>query len=260
MPTPTLRISLLHLAPITGEIEHNRRLIENAVTTAAGLGAQWIITPELCVCGYQFAVQIGTDWILPQPDPWMERFCQQVARLRLTVFLSHPERDQESGKLHNTVFVILPDGAIAGKHRKINTLRVGSESWSSPGEQITPVPVPPFDSVGILICADAYPPEFAGRLKAQGAQLLVSPAAWGSGFHGPDGEWEQRTRETGLALLVCNRTGAEQTLNFTGAESVVVKEGQRIMSFNSERSAIVTFDWNVNTQNLARPEQQVVYL
>lgn len=260
MPIPALRIALLHLAPISGDLEYNRRLIETAVTTAAGLGAGWIITPELCVSGYQFADQIGTDWILPQPDLWMTRLCQQVAHLRVTVFLSHPERDRQSNKLHNTVFVITADGAIAGKHRKINTWRVGSEAWSSPGEQIAPVPVPPFDSVGILICADAYPPEFAGRLKDQGAQLLVSAAAWGPGLHGPDGEWEQRTRETGLALLVCNRTGAERTLSFAGAESLVVKDGQRRLSFRSERSAIVTVDWDMNTQNLATPECQRVYL
>lgn len=255
-----LRISLLHLAPITGDLEYNRRLIENSVETAAAFGAQWIITPELCVCGYQFAAQIGTDWILPQPDLWMASFCRQVARLQVTVFLSHPERDRESGRLHNTVFVIAPDGSIVGKHRKINTLRVGSESWSTPGEQIAPIPVPPFDSVGILICADAYPSEFAGRLKEQGAQMLVSPAAWGTGFHGPDGEWERRTLETGLPLLVCNRTGAERTLNFTGAESVVVKNGQRLVNVQSIQSAIITFDWDMNAKSLASPEPRVDYL
>ena len=64
-PTPFLRIALLHLAPIPGDLAHNRRLVETAITIAAGLGAVWIITPELCICGYSFADQIGTKWILP---------------------------------------------------------------------------------------------------------------------------------------------------------------------------------------------------
>ena len=46
--------------------EDLERLVETAVTTAAGLGATWILTPELCICGYAFADQIGTDWIVPQ--------------------------------------------------------------------------------------------------------------------------------------------------------------------------------------------------
>lgn len=71
MPTHSLRIALLHLAPLAGDLAYNQRLVETAVTTAAGLGAAWILTPELCICGYTFADQIGTDWILPQPDLWM---------------------------------------------------------------------------------------------------------------------------------------------------------------------------------------------
>jgi predicted amidohydrolase len=260
IPMHALRIALLHLAPIPGDVASNRRLVETAVTTAAGLGATWIITPELCICGYEFADRIGTEWIMPQPDPWMAQFCQLVAGLRVTVFLSHPERDRRTDKLHNTVFVIAADGTIAGKHRKISTLRGGSEAWSSPGEQVAPVPVHPFNSVGILICADAYSREIAGSLKSQGAQLLVSAAAWGPGLHGPSGEWERCTRDTGLPLLVCNRTGTDRTLSFTGAESVVVKHGQRLLSFRSERSAVLTIDWDLKTQNLATREHQSVYL
>jgi hypothetical protein len=134
-PAQTLRIALLHLAPIPGDLAHNRQLVETAVTTAAGLGATWMITPELCICGYAFADQIGTEWIVPQPDPWMRGFCQLAARLHVTVFLAHPERDPQTARLYNSVFVITANGTILGNHRKINTLRVGSEAWSSPGEQ-----------------------------------------------------------------------------------------------------------------------------
>jgi N-carbamoylputrescine amidase len=174
------------------------------------------------------------------------------------VFLAHPERDALTGKLHNSVFVITPTGAIAGKHRKVNTLRVGSEAWSSPGEQVSPVPAPPFDRVGILICADAYSGEIARNLKAQGAQLLVSAAAWAPGFHGPEGEWEQRSLETGLPLLVCNRTGTDRTLDFSGAESVVVNGGERLLSFSSERSTILLFDWDPENQNSTTREFQKI--
>ncbi len=260
MPTHLLRIALLHLAPLPGDLAHNRRLIERAVTTAAGLEAAWIVTPELSVCGYTFADRIGTDWILPPPDPWMTRLCRLAARLGVTLFLSHPERDRQSGKLHNSLFVIAPNGAIIGKHRKINTLRVGSEAWSSPGEDVTPVSVSPFSQVGILICADAYSPEICRRLRTRGAQLLVSSAAWAPGLHGPNGEWERCTHDTGLPLLVCNRTGPDRTLNFTEAETVVAKDGRRLLSLRSDRSAIFIIDWDLQTQDLATTDYQRVSL
>jgi len=256
VPTPVLRIALLHLAPIPADLAHNRHLVEAAVTTAAGLGAEWIITPELCISGYTFTDQIGTDWILTQPDAWMKGFCELVRRLRVTVFLSLPERDQQTGKLYNTVFVIAASGAILGKHRKINTLKVGSEAWSSPGEEAIPVTVQPLGQVGILICANAYSREIAQHLKAQGAQFLVSAAAWAPGLHGPDGEWERCTRDTGLPLLVCNRTGPDKTLDFSGAESVIVKEGQRLLTLRAERSAIFTVEWDLRRQTLTTHDYQ----
>lgn len=260
VPRSTLRIAFLHLAPIPGDLAHNRRLVETAVRTAAGLGADWIITPELCLTGYTFADRLGTDWILPQPDPWMAQMCRLAAQLRVTLFLSHPERDQASGKLYNSLFVIAADGTVSGAHRKVHTLRVGSEAWSSPGEGATVVPAHPFQRVGMLICADAYGVELCASLKVQGAQLLVSAAAWAPGLHGPSGEWERCTKDTGLPLLVCNRTGPDRTLDFTKAETVVVKDGQRLLSLSSARSAIFAVEWDLDAQTLAQRDYQTLYL
>jgi 5-aminopentanamidase len=260
MDASTLRIALAHLAPIPGDLASNRQLVERAVTTAARAGAHWIVTPELIIPGYTFADSIGTEWIVPQPDPWMTSLCRLAARLRMTVFLSHPEQDRRSKKLYNSVFVIMPDGAIAGAHRKINTLRVGSESWSSPGENAAPAPVHPVGHVGILICADACSPRIAENLKAQGARMLVSSAAWGPGLHGPNGEWEHCTKDTGLPLLVCNRTGPDRTLDFRAAESVVAKDGQRLLSLSSTRSTLFVIDWNLQAQDLAKPQYQQIDL
>jgi N-carbamoylputrescine amidase len=78
----------------------------------------------------------------------------------------------------------------------------------------------------------------------QGAVLLVSPANWGPGPHGPDGERERCTRDTGLPLLVCNRTGADGELDFTRAASVVVKDGRRLCLMTSPSSAIFLVDWD----------------
>ena len=81
--------------------------------------------------------------------------------------------------------------------------------------------------------------------------MLVSSAAWAPGLHGPNGEWERCTKDTGLPLVVCNRTGPDRTLDFTRAESVVVKDGQRLLSLSSKRSTLFVLDWNLQTQNLA---------
>jgi predicted amidohydrolase len=250
-----LRLALLHLAPVTGAVADNRRLIERGVSLAAAEGADWILTPELVVSGYEFREVIGTAWIHTQPDPWMAAFCELVKALGVTVFLSHPERDATRGKLHNSVFAIGPDGEIVGRHRKIHVLN-GSEGWSSAGQEIAPIVCGGL-RVGVLVCADAFTPALAGTLKAGGARILLSPAAWGPGPYEPNGEWEERSLETGLPLVVCNRTGRDRTLSFMGAESVVALGGRRVLARHSEHSVVLTCDWDRETMALLSPDYRV---
>ena len=248
-----LRISFLHVAPVLNQISHNRILLETALKAAAKEGAQWAITPELWVSGYLFERHIGTDWILPQPDPWMLSFCALVKVLNMTVFLSHPERDSESGKLYNTVFVINRQGEIVGKHRKIKALH-GAEAWSTPGGEIEPIDADGIKT-GILVCADGYKNDVAQVLKDKGARVLVSPSAWGPGECGPDGEWEQRTRDTGLPLMVCNRSGGEgDDLDYSLAESVVTHRGETLLVASSKWSVVLSFDWDMDDMRLLSPE------
>ncbi|OQW37499.1 MAG: hypothetical protein A4E19_12510 [Nitrospira sp. SG-bin1] len=234
------KVALLHLETVPGAVERNRYVVVEALKHAASVGAEWIVTSELAVCGLQFVQLIGTDWIQPQPDPWMQQVCRLVKKLKRTVFLSCPERD--GSRFYNTVFVIDASGDIIGRHRKINVLS-DSLSWSSPGDVAAPIECSGI-KVGVLVCADVYTPNIARAMKFEGAQILVSPASWGPGPHGPNGEWEQRTHETGLPLIVCNRSGAEKTMDFREAPSLVVKEGVRLLSHTSNRSAVLTFDWD----------------
>jgi 5-aminopentanamidase len=253
-----VRMALLHLAPIPGDLAADRRLVESGLAAASANGADCAITPELCVSGYAFSEKIGTDWIAVQPDPWTKRLCRMAERLHLTVLLAQPERDPASQALHNTVFVIGPHGRIIGRHRKIRTLRTGTEAWSSPDDYVTPIRVLPIGKVGVMICADAHAPWIARQLKRQGATLLLSSAAWGPGVYGPDGEWERCTRDTGLPLLVCNRTGRDGTLDFTHAPSVVVKDGRRLYTFTAPSSTVFLVEWDLDKQAPgARPPKKI---
>ena len=241
---------MFHMDPMVGNLAHNCRLLEIAIDTAADKGAQWLIAPELCLCGYHFVSRIGTSWVAPYTeDKCIHTVRQAAARRRMTVFLSHPERDSQTGKLHNTVIVIGDDGTIVGTQRKIHVIPQ-CEGWSSPGTASTPIALPSV-VVGILICADAYTPPLAKNLKDQGAQLLISSAAWGPCPHGPDGAWEARSRETGLPLFVCNRTGAEDGISFHDAESVVIKDGKRLLAFRGHESALLLIDWDYHAQTMA---------
>ena len=124
-----------------------------------------------------------------------------------------------------------------------------------PWRGVTPVPVPPVGNVGLLICADAYTPAIATTLKAQGAQMLVSAAAWGPGLHGPNGEWERCSRETGLPLLVCNRTGMTGHCVLLLPKVSWCKTGS--VCARLRPNAMFLIAWDLETQTCARQSPSV---
>lgn len=249
-----IKIALLHILPIAGDLTYNRTLIEKAVKQAAAQNVDWVITPELAVSGLQFDHLIGTDWIYEQPDVWMTSFMNIIKTLNTTVFLGCAERS-ESGALFNSVFVINGDGKIIGKQRKLARI----DKWSTSGSVLDPIMLGDV-KVGILICADAYTKRIADTLKENGADMIVAPSSWGPGLHGPDGEWEQRSIDTGLPLIVCNRTGEDKDVSFWKAESSVIVNGIRVISHQSEQSAVLTFEWDLDNMKLLSSNFKVEYV
>jgi predicted amidohydrolase len=170
----------------------------------------------------------------------MSHICRLAEELDISIVLSHPEREYD-GTLYNSAFLIDATGCIRGRHRKHN---VASDQWSRRGDLTGTIKWSNI-TLGLLICADAYTEEFAAKLKAEGAQMLLSPAAWGPGLYGPNGEWEKRTLETGLPLIVCNRTGEEPPMNFSNAESLIIKHGRKLLSHCSATSMVLTVSWDL---------------
>ncbi len=238
-----LRLALLHLDAEPGDIAGNRSRIEAGIREAVSQGADWIMTPELAETGYNFAKRIGTDWIAPFPDAWISKLAAIARDNRVALFVGFAERDAKSGKLHNSVAVIDRDGTLRGTYRKQRP--VGSvEAWSTAGSGGAPFVIDGIP-VGVLVCADTWRPEPAARLREQGAAILIAPSAWPpvDGM-GPGDVWERRSAETGLPLVVSNRTGREPELDFTLGESVVAAGGERRFAFTADRTRLFFVDWD----------------
>jgi len=250
--TRRLKIGLLHLAPTLGALDANRALIEAGTRVAARLGADWIVSGELVASGYRFEPLLGTDWIDEQPDRWMRRLARLSAELGVASFVSHPERDRATGRLFNSLFVIDREGRFLGQQRKLHPTPI-SESWASRGELGRPVSVDGF-RVGLLVCADAYAAEPARRLCGAGAQLLVSCAAWWPGDWGPNGEWEARTLDTGLPLIVCNRTGRDGKSEMIDAESVLVDRGVKLLELRAAVSTVFVVEFLIDAGHIGTCE------
>jgi predicted amidohydrolase len=239
-------VALLHLASRPGDIVHNKRLVDSAVRRAASLGAAFVVSPELAVSGYGFRDAIGTEWIARDQASlfaWASDLARQAS---VFLLLGTPEADV---RLFNSQILFAPDGTRMGRHRKVMVLKVGSESWSTAGDRGTAVTIDGIGRVGLFICADMYSKRLVDETAAQGVDLLVSSAAWAPGQHGPNGEWERASLETGRPVLVCNRTG-EDSMDFRGSQSVAAVDGKIASSHSSPDSAIVLVDWMPSARQL----------
>ncbi len=238
-----LRLALLHLDPVPGDIAGNRERIENGIRQAVRNGADWVVTPELAETGYNFAKRIGTDWIAPFPSAWIGTLAAIARDNNVALFVGVAERDERSGKLHNSVAVIDRTGKVLGTYRKQRP--VGSaEAWSQAGSEGLPFRVDGV-AVGALICADAWAAQPAAQLAQHGAAILLSPANWPplEGM-GPGDVWEKRSRETGIPMVVVNRGGREPELDFSRGESAVSVKGKRLHTFTAADGDIFYVDWN----------------
>ncbi len=245
----TATIALLHLAPRPGEVEANRAAIERAIRQAAANGARLIVTPELAVSGYGFRDLVGTDWIAsgqPALFAWAGGLARETGA---SLVLGTPEAAPESGALFNSIVLFAPDGSVTGRHRKVNALRMGSESWSTPGDRPTVLAVDGIGRIGFFVCADMYSTRLVDETAARGVDLLLSSAAWAPGHHGPDGEWERASKTTGRPVLVCNRTGKD-VLDFDAAQSVAAVDGTIVFSHASVEPRIALVDWTAATRQL----------
>ena len=242
-------LALLHLAPRPGEVGHNKRMVESAIGCLSGAGAKLIVTPELVVSGYGFRDIIGTEWIARDQEAllaWAGELARQASAFLL---LGTPEAASASDTLFNSMILFAPDGTRIGHHRKINVLKVGSESWSAPGDRATALALDGIGRVGLFVCADMHSKRLVDETASQGVDLLVSSAAWAPGLHGPDGEWERASLSTERPVLVCNRTGVD-VLDFTAAQSVAAVGGAVASSHRSADPAIVLVDWNLSARRL----------
>lgn len=255
--TDTIRIALLHLDARPGDVEGNRSRIEAAIREAAARKADWIVTPELAETGYGFAPIKGTGWIEEFPSHWIRSLAVLARQEQVALFVGMAEKDGFSGRLYNSVAVIGREGTIQGTYRKHRVVNGPSERWATPGTENTLFTVDSIP-VGILICADAYKPDLAGRYRQQGAKILLSPANWPPvGDMGPNGYWEARTLETGLSLVVANRTGKEPDIDFSAGESAIVAGGRKLMIFTSGITRIIYVDWDVRNNRFNAPDNGV---
>lgn len=180
--------------------EWNIQRAEVLIDRAAALGARLVALPEYFnYLGPGEGVKPNAE---PIPGPTIERLAAKARQHALVLHCgSIPERVPDSDRSANTSVVLGPDGGILGIYRKIHLfdVEVGGQPAYRESDSIVPgkeavVVDTPVARLGLTICYDLRFPELFRTLTLQGAEIILTPAAF-TLYTGKD-HWEvlQRAR------------------------------------------------------------------
>jgi predicted amidohydrolase len=223
----SVRIACAQIAPAVGDAEGNRRRAREAVRQATGAGARIVLLPELVTSGYVFESAEEVRALAIRAEELAD-WADEAARAEAVVVGGFAELG-EDGAVYNSAAVFGP-GGLAAVYRKTH-LWDREKLCFEPGAEAAPVVETPFGRIGVAVCYDLYFPELTRGLVLAGADLIALPANLPL-FPRPEGE---RPVEIALAqatahvskiwVAVCDRTGPERGVEWTGASCIVDPDG-----------------------------------
>ncbi len=167
--------------PVAGDKGLNLDRAESFLRHAADGGASLCLLPEMFQTPYELE-RMRSSAEGPE-GPTLERMRGLARELGLHV-VAGSFCEESRGRFYNSSYVLGPDGAILGVHRKIHLfdvtldqVKVKESAVFSPGE-IPLVLDTPFCRLGVVICYDTRFPAAFHHFEEKGVEVAAIPAAF----------------------------------------------------------------------------------
>ncbi len=247
-----LRIALVQMNAVVGDIAGNESEISAGISLAYDAGAQLVVFPELALTGYPPEDLLLKEHFLADTRAALERIASDVSGIVAVV--GYPERAED---VHNSA-AILADGSVQASYRKQHLPNYGvfdELRYFQPGERGATIAVDGI-TVGLTICEDIWQPGPPLSDEAlSGARVIVnlsaSPYAAGKGAR-REQMIQQRARDELCAVAFCGLVGGQDELVFDGYSLVVDHEGTVIARAPQFEQALLVADIDPVTIGSAR--------
>lgn len=245
-----MKLTLAQLNVTVGDVLGNIRKIRETYLDADERGIDVVIFPELAVTGYPAEDLVEEGDLLDAAEAGLAVLQSMTKGRNAAIVIGSPVRADAKDKkgIYNAALVF-SDGTMLGAARKKNLPNYGvfdeTRNFIPETNSLQPVTVKG-KKLGILICEDAWLPEPAAELKANGAELLVAVNA--SPFR-PEVLQTRirdvaalRIAETGLPLAYVNLFGGQDELVFDGGSFFMDARGRRVRQAPQWEECVIDCD------------------
>lgn len=240
----TASFALVQLNSKIGDIATNIARAKDFIEDAASQGADIVVFPELCTCGYNsdYLTAHRNEMALSADDAYIKEIGECAKKNNIYVIL--PANILEDGHYFNGAFIFERGGEIVGIYKKAHLWDVEARMFEKGSEYR----VYDFDfgKFAYMICYDAGFPEAARMMALQGAEVLMYSGAFcGTTWERWNKYPEVRALENTMYVGAVNATGGEGTWELWFGNNLFCDyNGERIMEgrINIEEMQIVEVD------------------
>jgi NAD+ synthase len=242
------RIALAQLNPVVGDIEGNVARLREARRSAAGQGADLIITGELSVTGYPPEDLVLQPGFCRDVERWVKTLAADTHDGGPALLVGAPWRHE--GSLYNAG-LLLDEGEIVAERFKHNLPNYGVFDEArvfNQGPMAGPVAFRGL-RLGIMLCEDMWFDEVSETLSESGAQILV--VMNGSPYETDKENFRlnfavARVQETGLPLIYVNQVGGQDELVFDGGSFVLDANNKLCVQAKRWEESVALSEWAVS--------------
>lgn len=211
----------------TADRDRNIAAAGALVARAAGAGARLVVLPEKWPYIHGPRTRDGAEGL---DGPSVAAARSWAREHGIAILAGSVIEARDDGRAHNTSVLVGPDGAVAAVYRKLHMfdVDVGGVAYresaaTAPGDAIV-VGEALGRRIGMSVCYDLRFPELYRRLVAEGAEVIVVPAAF-TAATGKD-HWEPLLRaraiENQAFVVAAGQSGTHDDGTVSHGRSMVV--------------------------------------
>jgi NAD+ synthase len=243
--TDTLKIALAQINLHVGQVDANLAKIRAARTEGARLGADLVVTPELCIAGYPTEDLVRKPAFVERCEAALAALAADTADGGPGLIVGGPRWEGE--KLYNAAFLLDGGKVVAwrAKHELPNYGVFDDKRVFDMGAAPGPVAFRGF-RLGMMICEDWWFPAVSETLAESGAEILLSinGSPYEVGKHPRRVALAvHRVVETGLPFVFCAQVCGQDELVFDGASFVLNADRSLAVQMPHFEEAVVLTEW-----------------